>query len=107
MILLTIYAALSIWQIEICVFMSLGFQECYEIMQLRVVFYVDETFSTTNANDCSENTLLSDSSNISTTNQKLSTEVPPKSKSKTFSTKRPGTFNHLPPKYMKPEGENK
>jgi hypothetical protein len=32
--------------------------------------YVDETFSTTNANDCSENTLLSDSSNISTTNQK-------------------------------------
>jgi len=44
--------------------------------------YLDETYSITNANDCSENTLLSDS-NISTTNQKLSTEVPPKSKSKT------------------------
>jgi hypothetical protein len=39
MILLTIYAALSIWQIEIYVFMSLGFPECYEIiMQLRVAF---------------------------------------------------------------------
>jgi len=45
--------------------------------------YLDETYSITNANDCSENTLLSDSSNISTTNQKLSTEVPPKSKAKT------------------------
>ena len=44
---------------------------------------MDETYSITNANDCSENTLLSDSSNISTTNQKLSTEVPPKSKGKT------------------------
>jgi len=45
--------------------------------------YLDETYSITNANDCSENTLLSDSSNISTTNQKLSTEIPPKSKAKT------------------------
>jgi len=44
---------------------------------------LDETYSITNANDCSENTLLSDSSNILTTNQKLSTEVPPKSKAKT------------------------
>jgi hypothetical protein len=40
-------------------------------------------YSITNANDCSENTLLTDSSNILTTNQKLSTEVPPKSKCKT------------------------
>jgi len=44
---------------------------------------LDETYSITNANDCSENTLLSDRSNISTTNQKLSTEVPPKSIAKT------------------------
>jgi hypothetical protein len=45
--------------------------------------HLDETYSITNANDCSENNLLSDSSKISTTNQNLSTEVPPKSKSKT------------------------
>ena len=45
--------------------------------------YLDKTYSITYANDCSENTLLSDSSNILTTYQKLSTEVPPKSKSKT------------------------
>jgi hypothetical protein len=45
--------------------------------------YLDETYSITSAIDCSENTLLSDSSNISITNRKLSTEVPPKSISKT------------------------
>jgi len=45
--------------------------------------YLDKTYSISYANDCSENTLLSDSSNILTAYQKLSTEVPPKSKSKT------------------------
>jgi len=45
--------------------------------------YLDKTYSRTYANDCSENTLLSDSSNILTTYHKLSTELPPKSKSKT------------------------
>jgi hypothetical protein len=44
---------------------------------------LDETYSIKNANDCSENNFLSDSSNISATNWKLSSEVPPKSKSKT------------------------
>jgi len=34
-------------------------------------------------NVCSENTLLNDSSNILTADQKLSTEAPPKSKTKT------------------------
>ena len=34
-------------------------------------------------NVCSENTLLNDSSNILTADQKLSTEAPPKSKPKT------------------------
>ena len=37
--------------------------------------YLGKTYSITYANDCSENTLLSDSSNILTTYQKLSTEV--------------------------------
>jgi len=46
---------------------------------------LDKTYSITYANDCSENTSLSDSSNILTTYQNLSTEVPPKSKSKTKS----------------------
>jgi hypothetical protein len=45
--------------------------------------YLDKTHSITYANDCSGNTLLSDSSNTITTHQKLSTEVPPKSKTKT------------------------
>jgi hypothetical protein len=45
--------------------------------------YLDKTYSITYANECSKNTLLSDSSNIITTYQKLSTEVPPNSKSKT------------------------
>jgi len=45
--------------------------------------YLDKTYSITYANDCSEDTLLSDNSNILTNYQKLSTEVPPKSKSKT------------------------
>ena len=45
--------------------------------------YLDKTYSITNANDCSENSLPSDSNNILTTHQKLSTEVSPKSKSKT------------------------
>ena len=41
--------------------------------------YLDKTYSISYANDCSENTLLSDSSNILTAYQKLCTEVPPKS----------------------------
>jgi hypothetical protein len=41
--------------------------------------YFDETYSITSANGCSENTLLSDSRNISTTNQKLGTELLSKS----------------------------
>ena len=36
---------------------------------------LDKTYSISYANDCSENTLLSDSSNILTAYQKLSTEV--------------------------------
>jgi hypothetical protein len=52
-------------------------------VQVKTVNIWMKTYSITNANDCSENTLLSDSNNISTANRKLSTEVPPKSKSKT------------------------
>jgi hypothetical protein len=44
--------------------------------------YLDKTYSITYANDCSGNTVLSDSSNTLTTHQKLSTDVPPKSKTK-------------------------
>jgi len=62
--------------------------------------------SVTGASDnvCSENTLLNNSSNILTADQKLRTEAPPKSKSKP-KTKLPPqkkgliTFNRLPPKY--------
>jgi exonuclease III len=43
--------------------------------------YLEETYSISYAKDCSENTLLSDSRNILTTYQRLSTEVPPNSKS--------------------------
>jgi hypothetical protein len=42
--------------------------------------YLDKTFWMTSANSCSENTLLGDNCNILTIYQKLSTEVPLKSK---------------------------
>jgi hypothetical protein len=45
--------------------------------------YLDKTYSITYAKDCSENTLLGDNSNILAIYQKLSTEVPLKSKPKT------------------------
>jgi len=44
--------------------------------------YLDKTSSVTCVNDCSGNTLLTDSINTLTTSQNLSTEVPPKSKPK-------------------------
>ena len=45
--------------------------------------FFDKTYSISYANVCSENTFLNDSSNILTSYQRLSTEAPPKSKSKT------------------------
>jgi hypothetical protein len=45
--------------------------------------YLDKTFWVTSANVCSENTLFGDNSNILAIYQKLSTEVPLKSKPKT------------------------